>query len=120
MFVVGCGAKGPTPAQPEKSDPGIEGQWVSVEFGGRNVGDFMKEVCYVFKADGTFTIAATMTNGTTSVFEGTYLVQPSTLELSIPDVGTKQMPYTLSGDTLTVKDPELDSWIRYKRSDVAE
>lgn len=102
----------------ERTELGVLGEWTSVELGGISDGD-LKEVGYVFKEDGTFTVVGTMSDGTVEGYNGTYKVLPSALEMTIPGKGTEQLPYTLSGDSLTVRDPKNDSWVKCRRKRAA-
>jgi hypothetical protein len=99
---------------------GIEGHWTSVQLGGSDIGEELKTVEYIFRRDGSFSATATMSEDRVQSHDGTYKVLPSALELTIPEMGTHEMPYTLSGDMLTVSDTELDSWIKLRRTDQAE
>lgn len=120
LYVTGCASNGTTAARQHQAEHGVLGGWKSTELGGRDIGDRLKEVEYIFRRDGSFVIAATLSDNTMQRYEGTYKVLPLVLKMTIQEKGTEQLPYTLEGDVLTVKDPELDSWIKFRRKSLAE
>lgn len=120
LLAAGCGTTGPKIDRVHPTIPGIEGNWISARLGGSDIGDELKTVEYMFRRDGSFSATATMSEDRVQSYDGTYNVLPSALELTIPEMGSQAMPYTLSGDMLTINDPELDSWIEFRRTDRTE
>jgi len=121
LLVIGCVTHGPTTIRhPQEVEAGILGGWTSVELFGSDMSGNIREIEYEFRGDGSFAVIARMSDKSVRSFDGNYKVLPLVLEMTILEKGSERLPYTLSEDMLTVKDPDLDSWVRLRRKGVAE
>ncbi len=98
----------------------LVGTWVSFEMGGKDIGDQIKKMTYVFGRDQSLTLIGEMTDGKRITHAGKYSLLAQSIEMTFDAVGTKKMPYSLQGEVLTIKDPELDSWVRLRKASLTE
>jgi len=97
------------------TDMTLVGQWQSFEFGGSDIGTHLKSITFIFRADGTFSISATMTDGGSDPHAGKYKVSADALELAAENKPVQKGTYALIGGILTLHDPSNNSWIKFKR-----
>jgi hypothetical protein len=91
------------------------GQWQSFELGGRNIGTELKSVTFTFTSDGRLTASGVMNDGRKETYDGRYVVHDTFLEITIADEETQKAPYSIRGGVLTLRDPDIDSYVKFKK-----
>jgi hypothetical protein len=118
LFLVTCIGCDATQSSSGKPPALVElvGQWRYTELGRSDAGTPFKTFTYTFRADGTFALSAVTIDGTEVDFCGSYDVcDDRALRLTIPEKGSQMMRYSLAEPVLTIRDPELDSYVRLER-----
>ena len=95
--------------------PDITGKWKSIEFGGADMGDQVKEVRYDFRKDGSVTIQGTMADGSNMEMTASYKLSETTIEITLKDGDSGALPYSLEDGVLQINDPQLESWIKFEK-----
>ncbi len=91
------------------------GSWNSIETGGRDMGDRIARMQYSFRTNGTFSVSAVMNDGEHTQYTGTFTIFTNKLRLTIPELGSNDLPYSLTNGVLQIGDPQLDSWVRFRK-----
>jgi hypothetical protein len=100
--------------------PTLVGSWRSFQRGGKDSNDSIIAVTEVFNADGTCRITGQLRLwGSTyeHTYEGTYRLLPGRIVMTLKDAGTAERSFTVSEGVLTIHDPGLDSWVKYRREE---
>ena len=95
--------------------PALLGTWNSIEVGGRDMGDRILRMQYIFQTNGAFSVSARMKDGEQMNYSGRFTVVTNKLRLSIPELGSNDLPYSVTNGILQIRDPQLDSWVKFKR-----
>jgi hypothetical protein len=93
----------------------LAGQWQSFELGGRDIGTGIKSITFTFTSDGRLIASGVMNDGRKETYDGRYVVHDTFLEITIGDKGTKKAPYSIQDGVLTLRDPEIDSYVKFKK-----
>jgi hypothetical protein len=104
----------------EDATPTLVGAWRSFQRGGKDINDSIIAVTEVFNADGTCRVTGQLRFAEStyeSSHDGTYRLLPGRIVMTLKDVGTAERPYTVNEGVLTIHDPDLDSWIKYRKED---
>jgi hypothetical protein len=115
MAACSTGSKSPSPATSAARE--FIGRWHSFELGGKDMGPHLKTVEYVFRSGGQFSAIGVMADEQKQVYSGRYSVSSTALDLTVDRKSTESMPYTLSNGILEIRDPKLDSYVKFQRSD---
>ncbi len=114
LFLATAGLLGAAAAI-ETNAPALFGTWNSTEVGGRDMGDRIVRMQYKFQTNGAFSLSARMKDGEQLDYSGTFTVLTNKLRLSIPGVGSNDLPFWLTNGVLQIRDPQLDSWVKFKK-----
>ena len=98
-----------------EADSPIVGEWKAFEFEGRGPEKTPKSLVIIFRADGTFNISQAAANGKANGDRGTYTVMGNTIELFVGKQPAQKNEYSLDAGTLTLRNPELKSVVKFKR-----
>ena len=107
VLVSGCATSTSTAPQ-HQAEQSVVGVWKCDD-------SRIKDGQSIFRPDESFVITATMADDSTQRHEGTYKVLPAVLELTLQEGRIVEVPYTLQGDVLRLKDPRSEAWITFTR-----
>ena len=98
------------------------GRWVSIEFGGKDVGEQIMTMSYEFRPDGTTTISGILKGQDPITYSGTYTAAENTIYIDVGgNVGSNTMAYSIgTNSVLTIKEPRIDSWVRLKKENAEQ
>ncbi len=92
----------------------LTGHWRSVKLQGADIGSFIKEIRYTFRADGTFVAQAAMNDGSTDRKKGIFRIEGNRL-LRIVDGVPLKAEFALHNGTLVIYDPFLDTKVWFEK-----
>jgi hypothetical protein len=93
----------------------LVGMWQSTELGGSDVGTKIESIRYAFSADGSVAIIGDVKGQPQSIQTGVYSVSNELLHIDLKDRKPQPLTYSLIEGVLTIHDPKLDAWAKFKK-----
>ena len=94
---------------------GLIGTWISVRFGGRDIGENIQRMEYDFRANGSFRASARLKDKGDVTYEGTYSLEDGKVRMTIQGKGKRLMPFKIQSGLLRLRDQDIDSWVEYRK-----
>jgi hypothetical protein len=93
----------------------LVGKWRLVNVSGKDAGDFIEEIEFVFRKDGTFIASATIKEEGVESYKGTYGVKGTKLRMKVSGKPDLLCPCRLRNGHLFMKDSSLDAEMKFVR-----